>query len=325
MHRALRALILLCSLHAVTAWGDASPVTISLGDAVTVEREQLTLGDIAHVSGAEPWRSRLDNLGLGPAPRAGLTRKVERESVVALVREHFGRSVTMTWEGASKVTVRRAAKEYSAETFVHPARDYLVRHLHEKRPDLSRVDVKPVSPLLPVSLPSGDLSLKLRPIHGDALAKRAGVWVDVSVNGKYVNSLPVWFAVSAYRPTMVAVRNLARLERLNADDTRVEERDVAGLSAEPVSAEILLSSMRARQMLAAGQTLLKTDVEPAPSVVRNQEIQVQVRSGGVVIETSGIAMQEGHVGDRVSVRNPGSQKDYLAQVISEGVVMVSAQ
>jgi flagella basal body P-ring formation protein FlgA len=325
MPRMLRSVILLGLLHAVSAWSAAPLVTVSLSDTVTVEREQLTLGDVAQISGNELWRSRLQQLALGTAPRAGLSRRLEREVIEALIRERHGRALTIAWDGAEKVTVKRTAAEHAANKFIEPARDYLVRHLRERHADVVRIDAVPVGALKPLALPSGEMSLAVRQIRGDALAKRVCVWVDVSVDGVAVASLPIWFAVSVHRPAVVVTRNLTRHDRLSANDVRIEERDVAGLAAIPMAVDASFTTMRVRQPIAQGQMLLRTDVEAAPSVLRNQEIQVQVRSGGVIIETSGIAMQEGRVGDRVAVRNPGSQKDYVARVISEGVVMVSAQ
>lgn len=325
MHWILRSLVLVCSLQAATAWGDAAAVTVSLGDAVVVDGEQLTLGDIAQIQGAEPWRSRLQQLKIGPAPRAGLSRRLDRASLAGLVRERHGRAVSVAWEGANTVAVKRASIDYTADTFVKPAHDQLMRHLRARYGDASRIDATLVGALKPLALPSGNLSVTARQVHAEGLAKRVCVWVDVSVNGVATTSLPIWFSVSAYEPAIVATRNIARHERLGALDIKIEERDIAGLAAKPLDVERSVDALRSRQALAQGQILLRTDVETAPSVLRNQEIQVQVRSGGVVIETSGIAMQEGRVGDRVSVRNPGSQKDYVARVISEGVVMVSTQ
>jgi len=320
----LRSLAVLCLLHAASAWSAAARVTVAFDDNVTVEREQLVLGDIARITGDEPWRSRLRELAIGTAPRVGLTRRFERDALAALARERLGNVSTIDWSGAEKTVVRRSAVDYPAERFVEPARDALVRHLRERHADITRIEAVPVGSTKVVTLPKGEMTLLVRPLRGEVLAKRVGAWVDVRVDGTVVASLPIWFAVNAYRPTIVAVRNLGRYERLGKDDVRVEERDVAGL-AESVASNAAVATLRVRQAILPGQVLLKRDVEPAPSVSRNQEIQVQVVSGGVVIETNGIAMQEGRIGERVAVRNPESQKQYVAKVISEGVVMVSAQ
>jgi flagella basal body P-ring formation protein FlgA len=321
----LRSLALVCSLHAATAWSAGAAVTVSLGESVLVEREQLKLGDIAQIQGAEPWQSRLRELKLGAAPRAGLTRRLDREALVALVRERHGRLVPVAWDGAGSVLVKRASIDYAADTFVKPAQERLLRTLQERHGNATRIDAVSVGVSKPLALPNGNLTVAARQIRADVSAKRVCVWVDVAVDGVAVTSLPIWFSVSIYEPTLVAARGIARHERLGDIDMKVEERDIAGLSARPLAAQRSADALRARHPLAQGQVVLKTDVEPAPSVLRNQEIQVQVHSGGVVIETSGIAMQEGHIGDRVSVRNPGSQKDYVARVISEGVVRVSTQ
>jgi len=325
MRGTLHSLAFVCSLHAAVACGGGPIVTISIKDVVTIEREQLSLADIASVRADGEWQSRLERMGLGPAPRPGLTRRFDRETVGSLIRERYGRGLTVEWSGAGVVTVLRPGVEYPVETFVEPARERLIAHLRANRPELTRIDVVPIGSPKLTRLPSGTLSLSVRDIRGNTLARRTCVWIDATVNGAPAGSLPVWFSVSAYRPTAVIVRELERHHSLAATDIRVEDRDVAGLAAEPVSLDSTFQTLRTRHALSVGRIILASDVDTKPLVQRNQQIQVRVKSGGVVIETSGIAMGEGHIGDRVTVRNPDSSKTYLAQVVAEGMVMVAAQ
>jgi flagella basal body P-ring formation protein FlgA len=320
MRRIAHCLMLLCLFQAAAAWSATTTTTVTLLETATVEHEQLRLSDIARVSGDVA----VAELRLGPAPRVGLSRRFDRETLEALIRERYGREMTVTWAGAARATVKRAAAEYPAQTFIDPAREALLDHLRARYPQLARIDIAPVGSFTPLLLPSGVPSFSVRAIRTDLLAKRVNVWVDVSVNGVRAASLPVWFAVNAYRSVVVATRNVARYERVGKADLRIEERDVAGMS-EPLAVMRATESLRTRQPLTAGEIVLTSGIETAPSVSRNQEIQVQVHSGGVVIETSGIALQEGRVGDRITVRNPGSRKDYVAKIISEGSAMVSTQ
>lgn len=324
MRSVLYSLAIVCSLHAIVAGGVDSVATVILKDVVDVEHEQLTLADMAQVRAADEWRERLEQFGLGSAPRPGLSRRFDRETLTRLIRERHGQSVALIWDGAERVTVRRPGVEYPPETFVQPARERLLEHLRVRHPEISRIEATPIG-TAKLTLPSGPLSLSVRTIRGERLAKRMCVWIDASVNGAPAGSLPLWFAVSAYRPAAVAALDVPRHDVLEAGNVRVEEHDVAGLASDPLTLDFASDKLRARYPLSPGRVILASDVEPKPSVHRHQEIQVQVRSGGVTIETSGIAMEEGQVGDRVSVRNPDSRKTYRAQVVAEGVVMVAAQ
>ena len=64
------------------------------------------------------------------------------------------------------------------------------------------------------------------------------------------------------------------------------------------------------------------DIEPKPPVSRGERVIVHSSAGLVTVVVSGIAEQDGNIGDRLQVRNPENGELYLASVAAEGEVVV---
>lgn len=199
------------------------------------------------------------------------------------------------------------------------AGDRLAEQLRHAHPGLTRVETMPVglTPRLPAD--ADDAVPRVTPDSG--LSRRARVWLDIRRRGQPVASIPVWFEVRAYRMAAVVSRPLRPKEAMRAGDITVQEREVAGLG-DVLTSDRLDPEMRARRYLRAGQVLRSTDLEPQPPVVATQPVTVRVLSGSIVIETTGIAEQEGRVGDTIRVRNPNSEASFLAQVTNASQVEV---
>ncbi|MBF0461296.1 MAG: flagellar basal body P-ring formation protein FlgA [Magnetococcales bacterium] len=74
----------------------------------------------------------------------------------------------------------------------------------------------------------------------------------------------------------------------------------------------------------ANQPLLEKWLEGPVVVERGDRVRVTLLRGGLRIETSGVAVQRGRVGEFISVRNPESKSVYDAQITGPGEAQVKA-
>jgi flagella basal body P-ring formation protein FlgA len=115
-----------------------------------------------------------------------------------------------------------------------------------------------------------------------------------------------WWSLKAYAPVVVARRALRAGEAVRTADIALEERDIAGsggalLDADPGLAE---ARWRATRFVQPGAALRRSDLEPAPEVLRGQQVRVSVVSGSFTIETTGVAREEGRLGAVIGVVRP---------------------
>jgi len=205
------------------------------------------------------------------------------------------------------------------KTIVHKAGEQLAEQLRAVHPGYSRIEVTPVGamPRLPVS--ANEVVTRVPPEL--RLRNRVCIWLDVRQHARVTKSIPVWFEVRAYKSIPVTVRALRPKEALQESDVMLQEREVAGLQ-DTLMDGLPPSGLRTRRYLTAGSMLRSADLEPLPPVLSSQRVAVRVVTGSVVIETSGIAEQEGWRGDTIRIRNASSDASFSAKVASDSRVEV---
>lgn len=319
MKRTVSVMVVALAPMAVAA---GNPAVITLRAQATVSSAHVLLADIADVRGADAMqRERLGAIKIAPAPAPGTRRTVTAKDVAQRLARATETKVVV--EGSSTTTIERPVAEYAGVAFIDAARDFVRMRLAEQHPELSRVEVIAAGDFPAVRGPAGEWRLIARATRGDALAKRVSVWIDLEVDGAVYRSLPVWVGVSAYRPVMVAQRAYRSKESLAASHFAVEERDIAGLRETPLPVGTSLDGLRARRALFPGAIVQAGDVEARPSVVADEEIDVQLRAGPIAINTRAIAEEEGSEGAYIRVRNPASALTYTARVVDRGQALVT--
>lgn len=195
--------------------------------------------------------------------------------------------------------------------------DALVSALRGRFPEVRRVEVTSlshsVSPAAEIEIPGGI-----------GLEKRVQTWANTTGKDGKPRRVPQWWAVKAFAPVMVARRALRAGEPVRPSDIAAEERDIAGsggtlLDADPGLAD---AHWRATRFVQAGAPLRRADLEPAPEVLRGQQVRVNLVSGLFTIETTGIARDEGRLGAVIAVTRPGEPQPYFAEVTGEREVLV---
>lgn len=222
---------------------------------------------------------------------------------------------------AADVTAPVPAADAPGSALVERARQLVQERLRVEHPELTRVDIQPVTRSEEISKSeAGNGWVPVLPRH-DLLAKRVVVYFE-SRQSRVVRRIPVWLAVSAYRPVVTTQRALRPGVKVGTPDLVMREMDVTLLDAEVLGSADGLTGLRARRYLPANTALRRTDLEVAPPVVREQDVVVRVAVGRVSIETRGVAQQDGRTGELIKIRNPANAEVYMAQVAGAGTVEI---
>ncbi len=83
-----------------------------------------------------------------------------------------------------------------------------------------------------------------------------------------------------------------------------------------------IAGMIARREIAAGAPICASMLEAPREVVRGDTVSVIAQAGAAVIETQGVAEQDGRRGDIITLRNPRSGKIFRGRVQKKDVVAV---
>jgi flagella basal body P-ring formation protein FlgA len=308
----------------VAAIEDA-PVTIKLFERVDIRSEQVTLGDVAHITTRDLATLRLLlALSLGRTPRGGEVTSVSRARLQDWVRRSTRlNAADIDWAGADEVVIRQPLQTITSEQLNSVAREALSTWLSTKVRH-SQINVAHAPPAIDV--PEGNVRLQARPLPaGLSPATRMAVWVEVWSANRFLRVVPVTFQVTAQRDAWVARRDLNAGELLSSEMLERREIDVTlqpSVALEMVvdQTDKLPSGRRLRRSLRAGQALDAASAETVPAVNRGDWALLRLYTGTVVVEARVEVMQDGRPGQTVRVRMPSASGSVLAKVAAPGIL-----
>ncbi|HEY0502232.1 MAG TPA: flagellar basal body P-ring formation chaperone FlgA [Lysobacter sp.] len=216
--------------------------------------------------------------------------------------------------GATPVTTQRVDGEHVAT---------LVQQALQSRAAAagSTAKIQVSAPVADQSLPGGPLRIEVGEVAGRWPRARAGVPVRLEVVGYAPRSMTVW--VSASDPRTVLTYAADYSAGVAGKALRVTPALVDMVCCVPAANEAsALSERRLRRAVRVGAPVLDEDLEPLPAVAAQQPIAVAVERGAVRIVTTGVALQDGVVGERIAVRAEQSRHAVQARVVAKGEVIV---
>lgn len=121
------------------------------------------------------------------------------------------------------------------------------------------------------------------------------------------------------RPSAVSLRYLKHGDRITKDDFVVEMRDSSrSLDASPTAENII--GKKLNRAIPVGQIIWSADFEKNKMVERGQMVDLLHESEGLRIKMTGIAQDDGGLGDRVRIQNQDSKKVVSAVVVGNARV-----
>jgi len=301
------------------AWGSQARLAIHLAREVTVESENLTLGQVAEVTGDEPLAAKAREIGLGRIPVPGQKVTIDRSLICSRLAcsPDFIGAPNPVLSGADEVTVTQARRVIKGESFVDSASAFLAGNINDESIARWEPARKPAELVLPNQAQNVELSPRLvwRGANGQAAAE-----VSVVADGELIDTRRVLFRAKYNARRAVTVTDVAAGTTLTADNTRIEKV----VSDEPESADwtapyglVLVRNLAAGTVIGSGMAR-----PPQPKVVikRNQNVVIRIDKPGLVVTALGKAMQQGTLGEFIKVQNVDSQRVILARVNEDGSV-----
>lgn len=124
------------------------------------------------------------------------------------------------------------------------------------------------------------------------------------------------------RDALVATRHVSRGAALDCRDFQVQRRAWTAPADQETAPCNLPPGAVSRRFLAAGDTLRIADVGEQVAVAEMASVTIKVAVGHVVLESPGLALENGNVGQRIRVRPGTSRQAVYATVTGPGSVTV---
>jgi len=155
------------------------------------------------------------------------------------------------------------------------------------------------------ALPAGSMLVRCRLVADGAVAAdttfivRASLWRDVWAARQPLSN------GAAFDPALLDARRVDLLRERDAVPVEVGDRSF-----------IFLRSVQ------PGRLLTWRDLGRRPLIRKGELVEVSAAEGQLNITMKGLAMQNGALGEAVTIRNPDSRKDFTAFVVDENHVQV---
>jgi len=185
-------------------------------------------------------------------------------------------------------------------------------------PAATRLRLKAIEPIRPFVLPAGVTTCEIVPVNPAIIGSRRFNLI-FRVDGRVQENLALRTELMALAPVAVAAGDLPRGAVITLKDLRLDERDITGLRQPYLEIPPLLG-MGARRAIKAGEVLQKGMLATLPVVRRGELVTLTVRSAGLVLTASGVALDNGGLGETIRVRNSSSQKGVSGRITGPGKV-----
>ncbi len=301
---------------AVTARGSApSEIQVGFKPHVVLTHGDVSLGQLVRVQSddaAAADRLRTLNVAFGALPPAAFS--VSRERILSIIAAQAPDLLErIRWEGADGTGVRVATKSLDLTQLENQAGNALRRWLLTRFGDIS---VKALPSAVQIPAVASDASVSLRPVEGP-VRSRMTVWVDITHGGLPVQSIPLWFAVSASQSVCVTRRSVPSRAEIGSQDVVVRVLDVAPYAGRQISDPREIVGHRAIAPLSPGQVITRDRIRDSYDVEAGDEVALRLQQGGLTLQTHGIALQSGQKGQDVHIRFPKSGSMTVARVIGQ--------
>lgn len=295
------ALLFACFGFAPAALGSGpQAVVVTLHAEAVVHGSAIRLADVATVEGGDARRVQaLHRLEIGRLAPGRPQSRVGREDLARHVSRHAPAGMQpLVWQGAEAVLIRTTAVPLDPRVLVDKAAARLRAALTA---DGRRVELRPLGTPAPLLVPAAGVALLARVQPGAESQRRMRVNVDITADGRRLQTVPVWFEVRTYAQGWVSNADLPAGHIVQAGDVVPREVEVA--AAMPASAVAQPSpGLRLRRAARQGQALDAPQLETAPWVSRMQEVVLELRTAAVLVESKAVALADGRKGEVIQAR-----------------------
>ncbi|TDJ70828.1 MAG: flagellar basal body P-ring formation protein FlgA [Planctomycetota bacterium] len=295
----------------------AGGLTVTLPSEVRVAGTELSLGDVATVTGDDAIAAeRLRALGLGYTPAPGYTRLLRRDHLAAQIARALP-GVEVHFAGEDRCRVAPEV-EHIAGARIRAAAEAEIARMFAGREAEVRLEGK----LRDEVLPMGESPAKLEPMLTEH-ELRPGTWsvpVRLVVDGAVYKTVWTTWAVELWETRIVLVRDVARGETL-APDLFTLKRVLVSANAGAISLPpAALDGAVLVRALAAGSPVSSRDVTRPKAIVRGDLVSLEIRRGLISARALAVAKQDGRIGDRIRVVLQATGREMFAVVLSSELV-----
>ncbi|MCB0410985.1 MAG: flagellar basal body P-ring formation protein FlgA [Bdellovibrionales bacterium] len=303
-------------------WVNASEdVRIEFENKVQLkENSDITLGDLLRFQGvSDEYMAILRAVSLGKAPLLGTSQEFSNHFLSGVLRKALAKIPSTerkdwTIRIPESVKIETVGFQINSAQVESRLRDHWTSLCADCKFTLTNLSV----PAVPKGLQGAPWEIKL----GQALPRgQFSFPLEIKPEGAKSQLLWVQGQVQVQKVVPVTTRALNFGERLSEGDFNFTWKDVT-FSYDTSPAKDELIGRRVNRSMQAGEILVSGRLEKEKALKRGERVRVFFEAEGWSVSLTGIAEEDGFVGDKVRVRNEKSKKQISGTVTKQGEVVL---
>ncbi|MDI6827747.1 MAG: flagellar basal body P-ring formation chaperone FlgA [Armatimonadota bacterium] len=308
-------LLLMITVRSVIS---ASQLTIQVKPVCEVEGQIVTLSDIATIQGEnKQFAENLKKATICSAPLPGKIRELTRAQIITALRRSYVLDDSIVFLCPELISVKRRASIVTGDMLIDTVR----KHVSARNDQRGIVSVEVIRTPPEQEVPTGKIELRVKELNRQ-LKGRVNVPVEIVVDDKVYRTVYVSVLIKVIARVPVTTKAIAKDEELGASNISLEERDITNLPSDIIIGE-LEAGLSARIPIPQGSVLRQGWVSSPPVIKSGDSVIVVVNNGAVTVSDKGIAVQDGHIGERIKVRLFGESREVHGIVSAAGIVEIS--
>lgn len=175
----------------------------------------------------------------------------------------------------------------------------------------------------PVALPAGAVAYRVLKPNQGITPGTTHFLLALDVAGKEQQRLWIKTEVRVFEEVVVSSAPLAARNLIYAKDVRLDRRDVSSLHARPFKRIADVAGQQVSRSIDINEILTEKSVDRPTLMRRGAPVTLIYETGALRVESPGLTVEPGKIGDTIQVKNPSSGKLVRGVVIDERTVRVN--
>lgn len=315
MKNLLPLFLFFCLLH--TAVPAIARISVHFQTEAEVTGNRIVLADIAVIGPPGADADIIGALPVASAPPPGETKELHTVSVITSLRNR-AEVVAVDWMGSESILVHRRGFRIDHSRMGEIIGEYLLENAHRlPKGEIRFIPLRAPEELI---LPLGELSWTVTPSR-PGIINSSSFSIFFTVDGAPAGNCIISGRLEVVAEVPTAVTTLHRGELITEAHVTMERQVLAKPDRPTLDKEDLIG-MQMTRTVNAGRVIEEDHISVPPIVQEGEMVKIYGRKGGLFISTSGIARDDGGLGEQIRVRNIASNKLIHCRVDGPGMVSV---
>lgn len=292
----------------------AENIVISLKDDVRLEGSNILLGDISDISGDNiPFISALEKMRIGELPEIDSGKRNFTQAEIMLRMRDLGlKTENVLFKGADIAVVHPMLQTVTGRQLITVVEDFIRTNMPWEPNDII---IKTIRPPDDVNVIKGKVHFDVIPVSRKQYIGKVRYSLVINVDEKVQKNVDVFLQITVFKKVLIASQPIRRGEMLTPRNLMLVRREIESNTQDALSDPSKVIGMVAARNIQP-QGIIKSEYIQMPQLVRRKEmVKVTLNAGALNIHTTGIAAENGCLGEYIRIKNPDSKKVFFAKVI----------